>query len=466
MDVFVRMSHLLVLLVLATSGLCKEPQKKNRFNRNDIENAFKLLELKIKILRHLNMTTKSDMDKLPEPPRMKAIDQKSYRKVSVQQMPNRTTIFSEPSASPRLDTMSFKLASRITSPIEDIQSAILVVRLKTVHNKKQKVKSKIEDKTELAEKISSLTKKQKLKEKMLKQLQANAGNSEKGEDTTKPTSEKGEDTTKPTSELAQKFKDNKGEPKTRVRNLDESPVVKVVVRVVDEATGKRKRIEDRNIQVERSTMMKVNLMKEVVEALQSPDHTLTLQVSCKRCKRRVQMESVFKTPKRKNKKNGTSPRRLNPQRPYLVITLDSSSSVNRVETEVPQSRAKRASIIGPCAMTYDSFLQGTEAIKACCSVSVYVTFEQMGLQDIVLYPRGFSVVRCLDKCKLLDKAASNGALIPDSTRAPSSDIVRSDSSCDPIQRSSLEVFYYNNATRSAIPKRIEDFTDGFCDCSS
>uniref|UniRef100_A0A2C9KHQ3 Uncharacterized protein n=1 Tax=Biomphalaria glabrata TaxID=6526 RepID=A0A2C9KHQ3_BIOGL len=125
------------------------------------------------------MTTKSDMDKLPEPPRMKAIDQKSYKKVNVQQMPNRTTIFSEPSASPRLDTMSFKLASRITSPIEDIQSAILVVRLKTVHNKKQKVKSEIEDKTELAEKISSLTKKQKLKEKMLKQLQANAGNSEK-----------------------------------------------------------------------------------------------------------------------------------------------------------------------------------------------------------------------------------------------------------------------------------------------
>ncbi|XP_055887917.1 uncharacterized protein LOC106060676 [Biomphalaria glabrata] len=455
MDVYVRMSHLLVLLVLATSGLCKEPQKKPRFNRNDIENAFKLLEVKMKILRHLNMTTKSDMDKLPEPPRMKAIDQKSYKKVNVQQMPNRTTIFSEPSASPRLDTMSFKLASRITSPIEDIQSAILVVRLKTVHNKKQKVKTEIEDKTELAEKISSLTKKQKLKEKMLKQLQANAGNSEKGEDTTKPT-----------SGLAKKFKDNKGEPKTRVRNLDESPVVKVVVRVVDEATGKRKRIEDRNIQVERSTMMKVNLMKEVVEALQSPDHTLTLQVTCKRCKRRVQMESVFKTPKRKNKKNGPSPRRLNPQRPYLVITLDSSSSANRVETEVPESRAKRASIIGPCAMTYDSFLQGTEAIKACCSVSVYVTFEQMGLQDIVLYPRGFSVVQCLDKCKMFDKAASNGALIPDSTRAPSSDIVRSDSSCDPIQRSSLEVFYYNNATRSVIPKRIEDLTDGFCDCSS
>ncbi|KAK7010909.1 hypothetical protein BgiMline_002548, partial [Biomphalaria glabrata] len=44
MDVYVRMSHLLVLLVLATSGLCKEPQKKPRFNRNDIENAFKLLE--------------------------------------------------------------------------------------------------------------------------------------------------------------------------------------------------------------------------------------------------------------------------------------------------------------------------------------------------------------------------------------------------------------------------------------
>ncbi|KAH9496911.1 hypothetical protein Btru_010152 [Bulinus truncatus] len=461
------------------SPMCKEQRERKELgiNPSDFKNAVEFEIIRINILKRLNMTRPPSLLDTESLPTMKELD---TRPPVNQRPPNRTTIFSEASASQRLDTMSFRLSPKITFPVDEIKSATLVVRLKALKNNKnqKKLRTEIEDKTELAEKIGNLTKNRKLTEEMRRKLLQKTNEISRIEDISKQI-----------SGLPNFSRGNKVERRNRMRQLDQPLAVKVVVRVVDESTGKRKRIKDAKIQVKKTTMMKVDLMKEVAEALLSPNHTLTLQVTCKRCKQRVQMENVFKTPK--NGKTGKNAKRLNPQRPYLVITSDGSSknvdtnevglsrpkrqssknvdtnevglsrpkrqSSKNVDTnEVGLSRPKRQSSKNVCSMSFEDFDRSKGSLSSCCSVKVYVTFKQLGLGDVVVSPEGFFFLRCLKDCRSLRGTRSNNH----SATGPSV----GQYTCRNIQRSSLDIQYFNNETSSIIPGRLNDLTDGVCRC--
>ncbi|CAL1531472.1 unnamed protein product [Lymnaea stagnalis] len=341
---------------------------------------------------------------------------------------------------------------------------------------------KIAAESEIAEKIRNVTSEKAIKKELLLRIRQTQNQDDYDYEENRYPSGEEDNETRKGSDVAPRKSSTRGQDK-KLRELPTADV-KVVIKIIDSVTGKKRRLTASQVDVKEPSDVKVTLTKEVNEALHSPNHTLTLQVTCKRCKRRVHLEKLFKTSKRKNKANGLRTRRLNPNRPYLVITTNENSATeNNNAKSIRDSRSKRhAPNSCPEGEYLQKFLLLGEKSDTCCSERIYVTFDQLGLDDVIIFPKGFSTVNCLGSCGRSVSALHPRTTSGDELRTADEELRRRASGetrvgdvspgtvgntrqCTSIQKSSLDLFYLNE-NNTVIPMKLDNFIDEACGCLS
>lgn len=243
--------------------------------------------------------------------------------------------------------------------------------------------------------------------------------------------------------------------------------VKVVVRSLDQITGKAKRVAAVNVEIKaKKTLLSVPIRKTVLtEAANSPRHTLMLQIACKRCKRRVHMDMMYRSPKHKNEAYASTDMELNPNRPYLVIPTSGAS-----DTSDNSGRDGRSKRHAPSSCS-------TSGSTQCCSERIFITFQELGMDKVIVYPKGFHTVTCLGRCQTdTDKNISDSdqlefqsnsrrTNVPEIPETDANSSIKDVTSCQPVRKSSLDI-YYIDETRNIIPRRLVDFVDEECGCLS
>ncbi|BFY97915.1 hypothetical protein BsWGS_00955 [Bradybaena similaris] len=223
-----------------------------------------------------------------------------------------------------------------------------------------------------------------------------------------------------------------GDTSQRRRAVKKQPRVKVTLKVVDQRTGRKHKIAQKQVTVKGSSTIDIPVPKDVVvAAAASQNHTLVLQVSCRRCKGQVEIEKVYKTFTRRNKK---PERRLNPNRPYLFLKMtgnmpgrDLGSSSRGRElggssrgrdldspNEIVRKRSRRKTT-QTCPRMEGSGEVGkvSPGDGICTSEMVFFSFHDLGL-SFIIYPRGVSTAVCFGSCPTPDGMATWGRLQRDS----------------------------------------------------
>lgn len=141
------------------------------------------------------------------------------------------------------------------------------------------------------------------------------------------------DKSKNVTQSINKSKERRKGKDKRMRGL-KSYRVKVVLKVVDQDLSTTRRLAQEEITVRRETTLVISVPREVLlSAAYSIKHTLVLQMTCRRCHGYVEIEGVYKTQRSKNKR---CRRRLNPNRPYLLIrTRDKVGSLGQEDASRP-----------------------------------------------------------------------------------------------------------------------------------
>lgn len=209
-----------------------------------------------------------------------------------------------------MDTVNFKFDSRLRTHVHNIEAALLVVQLRSYRDKPGQVVDLAPD-VDVSEILTQIRRRRdeiKLDYQDPPEVALMLRNNTVGF----------EDDEVDNSHRNIPGKRRRGEIKQKLRRLKPRRV-KVVVKVVDPVTRKKRRVAVEKVSVRKATNMAVAVPIDLlISAATSSNHTLTLQLTCKRCKRRVHIEKVFKTLKRKSNESERR-RRLNPNRPFLFI---------------------------------------------------------------------------------------------------------------------------------------------------
>ncbi|XP_059177694.1 uncharacterized protein LOC131957015 [Physella acuta] len=435
--------------------------------------------------KHLNMPTRRELE--------------THQEKTVQaprEIPISIMMLAQPTEDRSRDTIVFEFDARQQAHVLQSGLAYLMIRLRDVRKKKRNNKnSKQSSENDLKEKMKNVTDGTVLSEQMRKKLdQLKNEQNEEGVDSSDRRSQKERaekmqilknfteafnngNAIGKGKEEKNKARKNKQEKNKEEEDEDEERrgkgktkrhlTVKVVVRVVDQDTGKEKRIAAVNVEVKaKKTLLSVPIRKSVlIDAATSPRHTLVLKIACKRCKKRVHMDMLYRSPKHKNEAYPTTDLELNPNRPYLVIptlaTSDSSDNSGR------DGRSKRHAG-SPCS---------TPGSTQCCSERIFITFQELGMDKVIVYPKGFHTVTCVGRCLTnTDKTLGDSdqlVIQTNSTSTKLSEIPETDSNssiqgvknCQPVRKSSLDI-YYLDEMKNIIPRRLVDFVDEECGCVS
>ncbi|XP_005090347.1 uncharacterized protein LOC101861094 [Aplysia californica] len=142
--------------------------------------------------------------------------------------------------------------------------------------------------------------------------------------------------------------------KNRRKSKQRRHKVKIVVRHYDPTTSKKKRVAMHRVSFTKRTVVSIPLPLKLLQSdAFSENKTLTLFISCKRCRQSVHLEHVYRRRKQTRKKG----RSLNPNRPYLVIQskvrslhrsarhVDSSAGQNFLADSNSSSRTKPRGVL-------------------------------------------------------------------------------------------------------------------------
>ncbi|BFZ01027.1 hypothetical protein BsWGS_04066 [Bradybaena similaris] len=400
-------------------------------------------QVKERILRGLNMTAA---------PRMLAPNRTKFKlrrpNQNASRQPNVSMILSEASDDERKDTVNFKLSSSIRAQVQDIELAILFVTLRSNCNT---AKLKMWHDVDHERQLDNLSKRGIAKERRRKKCNR-LGSSSYPEDVQEHIQVNTNATVdSPANVTNSKIKGNKlnavstnfinsnngarspeqereeGDRKSRQLRGLKPWRVKVVVKAVDPETGKRRRIAVEKMSVKGSSAMAVSLSKDVlVAAAASSNHTLQLQMTCKRCKGRVHIEKVYKTLRRTSKQEAAGQLRLNPHRPYLFIATGSNAASTDFRNSLREAKADSPNDIARARAKRDTSSGSSEKMNpspnntlrypassyfSCCAESMNATFQQLGI-DNVLYPKNVSILYCAFPCKINDSNIINNATVP------------------------------------------------------
>ena len=201
--------------------------------------------------------------------------------------------------------------------------------------------------------------------------------------------------------------------RTMKRRRQRKTHLKIVVRSIMPGNKWKRKIVVGKIKLHRFGMTTLNLRlpRHVIkDAAQTADHTLTLEIICKRCGRRIHLDGQLRTMPGTKDAEGKGNMELNPYRPYLFMQYKDGFSKAR-------SRRRRELPSRGFYKDDKSFLNPWEefAPSTCYSEHLWVTFEELGLHNLILYPEGFSTDVCRGTCLRRDAPWA----FPSSTWQPS-----------------------------------------------
>ena len=184
--------------------------------------------------------------------------------------------------------------------------------------------------------------------------------------------------------------------RTRKQRRQRKSRVKIVVRLILSGIKAKRRVAVGRVKIHRfgKTSVNLKLPKDILkDAALRADHIFRLQVSCKRCGRHIHLDRVL-TATPSTKDNGDQSKMwINPYRPYIFIQYGVSSSGSKVR------RKRQLSTNGlPNEMPVFTHSSGESTVDSCISHRVWVTFEELGLRDLIIYPDGFYTDVCRGAC--------------------------------------------------------------------
>lgn len=167
--------------------------------------------------------------------------------------------------------------------------------------------------------------------------------------------------------------------------------------------------------IKKSTWLKIGLPLSMVQKFIINNRTLSLHVVCTGCTKQTRL--LFPRPrKQKRMRSSLSPRnKRKHSRPFMII----HTWVNT--TKYAYSRRKRSASGRVCS-----------GRRRCCKQDLYMDFAELGWNDWILFPRGYTTGNCIGRCNLLSP-------ILNSTNIPSN--VRS---CVPSKSKHLSLIYIDN----------------------
>lgn len=278
--------------------------------------------------------------------------------------------------------------------------------------------------------------------------------------------------------------------------------VKIVVRSLMPGDTYKRRVSVKKTRVRRSgkTTLNLRLPSDIIKkAAQTADKTLRLQITCRKCGGHVHLDRVMTAAPGHNQMNTW----LNPYRPYLFIQFRKDHSGSK-------ERRKRAISTQCHADPSSPFLNSVQ--DSCCSERIWVSFEELGLRSLILYPDGFQYDVCSGTClategqnltkvssyipRLTPIQNSPASLFPRNNREPepkhadmklslgsstslteygkSEDVEESKeklgqrnkswSQCGPLQMRNLWVVYIDPATHDIMSKAIPNLIQDSCGC--
>ncbi|GFS15928.1 inhibin beta chain [Elysia marginata] len=374
-------------------------------------------KIKQRIMRGLNLT--NNQEALPGSPRDLPTRQGEMKTTADPMTSNNQhqtlTVYSRDSGTVNSNSFSFTLDSRVHFVAQNIQTAKLVLHLwDSRGNRKQRRRVR-------RRRFRRKLRKRACKDKEVNSALAKSQKRFKDEVNTQNHMflaslsnhrlDKVNDTTENQEASAYRMRlSRKCNKRNKEGGRKKKTPVKIVVRSLLTGTKWKRRIAMRKTKVHRfgKTTLNLRLPQDVIkDAMQTADNTLKLQISCKRCGRHVHLDRVMTATL--DNKHTKDPMKmwLNPYRPYLFIQY------RKINTEHKQRRKRALQM--QCFNNADSFQtpRGESVTSGCCSQRLWVTFEELGLKDLILYPDGFSTEVCSGTC--VAAGASPSAFSEEST---------------------------------------------------
>ncbi|GFO36155.1 inhibin beta a chain [Plakobranchus ocellatus] len=425
MSTLFHLAALVLLMQTFTSIQTQDPDKGGNVFQA-ISRVISKEKIKQRIMRGLNLTNNevslpgSTRD-LPTHP-----DGNSPTDRVTQKQHRTLTVFSKTSGSTLPGTMSFTLDSQVRALADDIETAKLVLHLwddrrrrrggRNMRRTQRKLRatSAIRNGTQDAS-LSKSEKRNRLESRFGSMKLEKGGRS-----------------------VSREVNARKIHRRKIRRRRQRKTRVKVVVRVLIPDIKRKRRIAVGRTNVNRfgRSTLNIKLPKGIiVEAAKARDHILTLQVLCKRCGKHIHLDRVLTLAPNSDPTQEEQMVWLNPYRPYVFLQISQTSSEAR-------GRRKRA-LSNECPWVTDNnklSLWNKPGIGQCCSERIWVSFEELGLSNLIVYPEGFATDVCSGSCKAID--------------APSLTLLPSSSSSSPLSKVSSS----SSSSKSSVlsPSRVSD----------
>ncbi|RUS82893.1 hypothetical protein EGW08_009358 [Elysia chlorotica] len=383
-------------------------------------------KIKQRIMRGLNLT--NSQTKNYGTPRELATQDKQKNHADAMEYDKQLktlTVFSRASDSPSLNSFTFTLDSRVRSVADDIQNAKLVLHLwdargnrrRDTRRKKRPYGRKFQRRSSNLQVASEASSYGGIDTRRLGAEGKSRGFPLASSNRYNITnvSDADENLTNAFFNIQRLRGRNRTGKQRRQRKVRKSHV-KIIVRLLVSGMKAKRRVTVGRVKVRRFGKTTVNLKLPIdiikVAALRA-DHTFRLQISCKRCGKNIHLDRVLTATTDTKDRAGQSEMWLNPYRPYLFLQYGVTSTEPRV-----RKKRQLSTRCFPNEEPIVPFSAEASAPGSCCSQSIWVTFEELGLQDIIIYPDGFYTEVCGGSCISEDASPSSTALQEQSSEPP------------------------------------------------
>ena len=159
--------------------------------------------------------------------------------------------------------------------------------------------------------------------------------------------------------------------------------LKVLVHRFDKTKGKYRRMALLKFRTKKTKWLKIDMPTWTIENdINSGNKTIQLRLSCKRCAKFMTLDLLYKTRKRMKTKNTrkkkSTKKKLSQTRPFLLVYT------------VPAVLSRSGRSADACAETTNQ--------TDCCTSQLYVDFREIGWDNWIIFPAGFTTSVCHGGC--------------------------------------------------------------------
>ncbi|XP_046573706.1 inhibin beta A chain-like [Haliotis rubra] len=228
--------------------------------------------------------------------------------------------------------------------------------------------------------------------------------------------------------------------KSRKKNNSQRKI-KLLIRHFDRKRKRFRRVTLLKASIRKTKWLKLHIPQSSVERdLNSGNKTILLKVTCKRCKQSLSLDLLYKKNAKKNKigkRRKSKKRRLSHTRPFLVVYTK------------PQVSTRPRRNLDDCS---------SANVSHCCTRQMYVDFREIGWDNWILYPPGFTTSTCDGRC-----VTSTPHVVTSNQASRGRNSTNQEVACRPTSSEPLTVVYYKRIN-VIVRRTIPNLVDGNCGC--